>query len=240
MSNPDLFESYVNMSLPKDISFVGSVKIPSSTKTSSLSDLLEYRIIKTRVNDFSSDQSLMGLYHNNPLDSINSEILKKDLDLRKELDSRILKLRNDVDAYSGSHPRKLSVVESELEFLSVVDNYVGSDIDFDSVKDSIRKKMYDRLASQKKPVKNILLSGYRNIAYAAVLLGGLYLGHSLFPKEKRLYTTISKDIYEDASIPLDKKVKQFAYDRNLLLKYESELVQGLIDENQDLKGESND
>lgn len=228
MVNPDLFESYLHLTLPKDLSFISGVNISGQNKSNVLSNLTQYSIIKQRVDDFYSDRDLMNLYSDDPLDYVNSEILKKDVLLSNQLDSRIKKLKDSVNNYSGNNSRKFVEVESELEFISLANSFIGSDVDVDLVKNKIRKKLYSskKFSSNKFVNKNF---NYRNLVYGALLIGGMYVGHSLFPKERRIYTTINKDVYENPSIPLDEKMNQFVYDRNLLLKYEYDLVQSLVD-----------
>lgn len=228
MINPDLFESYLNLTLPKDLSFISSVNLPSNNKTKSLDVLAQYNVIKQRVRDFSSDSSLIQLYPQNPLDYINSEILKKDISLTQDINSRLEQIRASVSKYSGTNSRKVIEVESNLEFISLATAFVGSDVDIDSVKESIRLNLYSKLKNNKK--NGSLNFNYKNIIYGFLLVGGMYIGHSFFPKEKRMYTTIDKSLYENPAVPLDKKLNQFVYDRNLLLKYEHDIVTNLVEE----------
>jgi hypothetical protein len=237
MVNPDLFESYLNLTFPKDLSLVGSVKFPTGNKTIDLKNLTNYYIVKQRVEDFSEDRPLMKLYAENPLHFIRSEILKKDMSLREELDSRLLSLENSVNDYSGAHPRKISEIYSNLEFLSLAYNYIGSNVDFESAKEIIKSKVHSKVNSNKKVSKIKHRFNYSTLLHSALLVGGLYLGSTLFPQEKIIHTTINKKIYENTFLPLEKRVNQFVFDRNLLLKYESDLVQELVHENNTLRGD---
>ncbi|MBN1175049.1 hypothetical protein JXA48_00225 [Candidatus Woesearchaeota archaeon] len=236
MVNPDLFESYLNLRLPKDLSFVSSFSLRSKDKTKTLSDLAQYTVIKQRVQDFSSDSALVRLYSQNPLNYINSEILKKDISLSQDINSIIQQIKNSVNDYAGSNSRKIVEVESDLEFITLANAFIDSDVDVDYLKEKIRSKLYSKIKRNNRKTSRFNFN-YKNLIYGFLLVGGMYVGHSVFPKEKRMYTTIDKDIYENPSIPLEKKMNQFVYDRNLLLKYEYDLVQNLVNENNKLKGD---
>jgi len=246
MISPDIFEAYLNISLPKDIAFLSSFKFPLKNNSTYLEGLAQYQTVKQRVDDFSSDDELIDIYSENPLNFIRSELLKKEVYLRESFDVSLSKIVKSVDDYSGSHPRKFEEVNSDLQFLSVVYAFTGSNVNFNKVKKSIYSTLNEKInstenSSDKNSFKYFLLSKspIKNLVNAAILVGGIYLGHSLFPKEKQVYTTIDKSIYENSAVSLERKLDQFVSDRNSLSIYESKIFQDLINENSELKGDLN-
>lgn len=254
MYSPDVFEAYVNNSMPKDFHFISLVKFPKIDDPKSQEIFKEYYVLKKRLSEFSSDKNLINLYDENPLDSINSEILKKDMQLIYSLDSRLLDLKDDVEKYSGSSKRKVLDVTCEMEFLSSIYYFTGSNVSFDVVKKNINNSIISKVYGTKhnsfvdsSNIKDKSSSKYsysnlkflaRNVAFIGLLGFSMYLGSHFFSKEKEVYTTIDPYMYESKSISLQEKINQFVTDRNLLLNYESSLFQDVLDENKLLQKKS--
>lgn len=230
MVNADLFEAYLNMSLPKDIFFINSLKLPVND-SDSIDDLVAYSVIKKQVSGFSSNKDLMSLYLDNPLSSIESAILEKDVSLRDDFDSTLLKYKES-NSYSGDHKRKLFEVQDKLEYFSLVHSFTGSNINFNSFKKQMYTDVYNKVHPNKEHIPYTLPPKQSMITVGGLLVGlSLFAGSYFFPKEKEIITTIDSSFYESSTPTPREKLNQFIVDRNYLSRFESEIFQDVVDKN---------